>query len=155
MLENSMTIFLGADHGGFIIKEQIKTWLTGQGYQVQDVGADKLDESDSYPQYALAVATQVAQNPGSLGILTCHSGGGMVIAANKVKGIRAVAVEDEKSVIHAREHNNANVISLSGDWIDQNLIEPIITKFLTTPFDLTSRHQNRLNQITNYENESK
>ena len=149
-----MKIFIGSDHGGFELKEKVKSLLT-KGYLVQDLGALQFDPTDNYPQYALAVATQVAQTPGSFGILFCRSGGGMVIAANKVKGIRAVAVEDERSVVHAREHNNANIISLSGDWVNPDLIELIITKFLSTPFDITSRHQLRLDQISKYENENK
>ena len=115
-----MKIFLGADHGGFQFKEVLKNWLQDCGHEVIDCGADELDPTDDYPIIAEIVSRAVVaaeqENQSPVGILICRSGGGMVIAANKIAGIRAVEVFNENSARHAKEHNNANVISLAADW---------------------------------------
>lgn len=146
-----MTIYLGADHGGFQLKEQIKKYLQQQGYGVEDLGANQLDPDDDYPEIAWKVATKVAKDEQNRGILLCRSGGGMVIVANKVINIRAVAVGSEEAAEHARVHNNANIISLAADWVDSDKVEIIIDKFLKTNFDDNSRHQRRIVQISHLE----
>jgi ribose 5-phosphate isomerase B len=143
-------IFLGADHGGFSLKEQVKLWLSAGKYEFEDCGAKTLDPGDDYPPYAFAVAQNVSRG-GAKGILFCRSSGGMVIAANKVQGIRAVAAWDEKSAKHAREHNDANIIAIAGDWMDYETAEKIIRIFLTTEFSNEERHSRRINQIMDYE----
>ena len=118
-------IYLGADHGGFVLKENIKQFLKEHDLKYEDLGNTILDMDDDYPDYAFAVGERVGKEDApskkwkdrAKGILFCRSSGGMVIAANKVKNIRAVAVYDEKGARHAREHNDANIIALSGDWI--------------------------------------
>jgi ribose 5-phosphate isomerase B len=85
------------------------------------------------------------------GILFCRSSGGVVIAANKVKGIRAVAAWDEKSAMHAREHNDANIIAIAGDWTDEESAKKIVKIFLETEFTKEDRHVRRINQIMDYE----
>lgn len=160
-------IFFGADHGGFELKEQIKNWLQTEFAQkdtltVTDLGAHSFDAQDDYPEFALAVAEAVAQKSQVLndefpahqpayGILFCRSGGGMSIAANKVKGIRAVPVYTTKEAQHAREHNDATVISISGDWNSLDEIKAIVTTFLTTPYSQEERHTRRLKTILAYE----
>lgn len=146
-----MTIHLGADHGGFELKAAIKDWLENREYVVIDHGADRLNKTDDYPEFALPLAQAVAGNQQDRGILCCRSGGGMVIAANKVVGIRAVSVDTPKATYHAREHNNANVISLSADWLDTSHTIDILEVFLTTTFDQQSRHAHRLQMIADYE----
>lgn len=130
-----MKVYLAADHGGFQMKEKIKEWLMQEGYEVEDCGNTVMDESDDYTDFAFTAAEKVAHSTEeACGILFCRSGGGMVIAANKVKGIRAVDVFDLTSVIHARTHNNANIISLGGDWIDPREAQLIVKNFLETNF---------------------
>lgn len=181
---NQIQVVIGADHGGFGIKEQVKEWLTRQGYQVDDAGAFTLNPSDDYPEIALAVAKKVVKNAlvsqanvtthlnstshtqptihshstthansqiTTFGLLFCRSGGGMSIAANKVPGIRAVPVYSVQEAKHAREHNNAQIISLAGDWLDQKDIYDIIKAFLSTPFSQEERHVRRLTQIELFE----
>lgn len=142
-----MTIYLGTDHGGFELKEAIKQWLQEQTYQIEDCGAYELNKDDDYPDFAFAVAEKVANNSESVGILFCRSGGGMTIAANKITGIRAVDVFDLTSAIHAKTHNNANIISLGADWMNVEESKLIIENFLKTPFEGEERHIRRLEKI--------
>jgi ribose 5-phosphate isomerase B len=147
-----MTIYLGADHGGFELKNQLKAWLIEQGRQVEDCGALAFDPADDYPDYAFAVAKKVAANPGSLGILSCRSGAGMVIAANKVSGIRAanaVSVQDTK---FNRDHDDINVIAISGNWMQIEQAKEIVQVFLDTAFSQVERHVKRLAKIANFKN---
>lgn len=149
-----MKIILGADHGGFQIKENIKVWLEEQGHELIDVGADDLDPQDDYPVFAFAAAKEVAANKNAVGVLFCRSGAGMTIAANKVKDIRAVEVFNVISVKHAKQHNNANMIALSADWLKLEEIKEIIQVFLSSEFTGEGRHQRRIDQIKNIENKS-
>lgn len=146
-----MKIYLGADHGGFELKEKIKGWLTEWGYEIEDLGNTVIDENDDYPDFAFKVAESVAKNPESRGILACRSAAGMVIATNKIKRIRAVAAFDVVSAKHSREHNNANVLALSGDWMDETTAREIVRVWLETPFSKEERHQRRLDKIRKYE----
>lgn len=140
-------VYLGADHGGFELKEKVKGWLTELGFEYQDLGATALDNTDDYPPFAKAVADQVITNPLNRGILICRSGGGMVIAANKIKGTRAIYVFDEKSARHAREHNDANIACLAAGWIQESDARKAIEAFLTSMFSEEDRHSRRINQI--------
>lgn len=149
-----MTIYLGADHGGFHLKEKIKEILYAKELKVEDMGAQELVADDDYPQYAWAVASKVAQSDQNRGIIFCRSGAGMVIVANKKKGIRAVDIRSAEEARLAREKNNANVISLAGDYLDQSQTEQIIETFLETPFETGTRHQRRVEQIANIEEEN-
>jgi ribose 5-phosphate isomerase B len=144
-----MKIYLGADHGGFELKEKIKTWLTEQNYEVEDCGAFSYDGEDDYPDFTFPVAEKVAgdQTQESRGILFCRSSGGVIIAANKVRGVRAVGVTNTKAAQHAREHNNANMIGLAGDWMTEDQAKQAVLAFLTTPFSSESRHARRLEKI--------
>jgi ribose 5-phosphate isomerase B len=152
------TIYIGSDHGGFELKNHLKTWLEHQGYSVKDLGAEEFDPKDDYPQYAIAVAQAVVnfaegqtEDDFALGIIVCRSSGGVTVAANKVVGARAVAVYDVKSAVHAREHNNANIATISGDWLSKAQAEEVIKAFLTTSFNKEERHLRRLQQIANFE----
>jgi ribose 5-phosphate isomerase B len=148
---SNLEIYLGADHGGYQLKEAIKKWLIQQNFVVKDLGAYQLDPQDDYPQYAAAVARSVQNNPQAVGILFCRSGGGMVIAANKFANIRAVEVFNQMSAQHARQHNNANIISLAADWISQEEAQAAIQAFLHTSFFQEERHQRRIEQIRQLE----
>ncbi len=147
-------IYLGADHGGFALKEKIKKWLIKSGYRCVDLGNAKFEPTDDYPDFAFKVGEAVSQNPNALGILICRSGAGMVIAANKVKGVRAAAAFDQKSAKHSRRHNNTNVLVLSGDWFSYPKAKKIVAVWLKTNFSGEERHQRRLLKISQYENKN-
>lgn len=154
------TIYIGSDHGGFEQKHDLIVWLEKNGYRVNDMGPELLDPKDDYPDFAFAVAqavqkankTQsVAQDPVAFGILTCRSAAGMTIAANKVAGVRAVAVTDDRSAVHAREHNNANILALSGDWLTELEMRKLTESFILTAFSSEERHVRRLEKIAQFE----
>lgn len=155
-------IYLGADHGGFDLKEKIKKWLTKWGYEYEDLGNVLYEKEDDYPSFAIEVAKKVAleeegqkyPTPWSKrpkGVITCRSAAGMVIAANKVKGARAATAFDARSAKHSREHNDANVLALSGDWLDEYTAKKILKVWLETEFSGAERHVRRLKEIGEYE----
>jgi RpiB/LacA/LacB family sugar-phosphate isomerase len=217
IVNNRIKVYIGADHGGYKLKEKIKKWLGEWGYKYEDCGAFKLDPKDDYPDFALAVARKVArpyddlinsssakparypfsgtlastdddvhsqprQSPvqanvasknvpvadsrhtlspeilshersfESVGILACRSGAGMVIAANKVRGVRAGAAFDIRSAKHMREHNDANILAVSGDWLDERQAKGIIKVFLETKFSMEERHIRRIEKVAELEN---
>lgn len=143
-----LKIALGADHGGFHFKEQLKSELSGAGYEVVDVGASQIVPDDDYPQYAVAVARLVAAESVDLGILLCRSSIGMTITANKVKGIRAASCATPHQAQLAREHNHANVLSLSADELTWEQVWPIVEAFVETPVSPEERHRRRVLAIT-------
>ncbi len=164
-------IYLGADHGGFELKEKIKEWLTQNHYRFEDLGNVTLDPGDDYPEIAFKVAEKVAGEEkrlgnrqqatgnswkdGQKGVLLCRSAAGMVIAANKVKGIRAVAAFDKESAEHSRKHNNSNILALSGDRLSDLNVFAILKVWLETEFSNHERHVRRLKEIEKYENSSR
>lgn len=145
-------IYLGADHGGFELKEKIKQWLDDWGEAYEDLGAHELDPGDDYTEFAQRVAVRVnAETNRSIdwqdrakGILLCRSGGGMLIAANRYPRVHGVYVFDEESVVHARDNNDANVISLAGDWINDEEAKQVIKLWLETPFSGAERFERRI-----------
>ena len=150
-------IVIGADHGGYKLKEELQQFLTYLGYAVEDVGTNS-EESCDYPDYAFKVAVAVGNNDGALsqfpnvfGILVCRSAAGMIIAANKAKGVLAVAAMDEAAARHSREHNAANVLGLSGDLTSLEDAKIIVEAWLETPFSLEERHVRRLQKISDFE----
>lgn len=146
-------IYLGADHGGFALKDQLKVWLTEWGMPYVDLGAITLDPEDDYPDFAFTVAQAVAKAPTEhKGILACRSAAGVIIAANKVKGIRAVAPGTKQAARHSREHNDANVLGLSGDWLTLSDAQTVVQTWLQTPFSDEPRHQRRIEKISQFEN---
>ena len=144
-------IYIGSDHGGYDLKEKIKEFLGKKDYQFDDKGNLVFDKDDDYPYYAFKVAKAVAQVAGSKGILLCRSSGGVVIAANKVKGVRAVSASNVKEAKHAIEHNDANIIALPGDWITEQQAFDIVITFIETDFPKEERHLRRINMIKEYE----
>lgn len=140
-----MKIFIGNDHRGVALKRVIVKWLQENGHDVVNVGVDTNDSVD-YPDQAKAVAECVVANEGSIGILTCGSGVGMQIAANKFKGIRAAQVWDEWIAEYARRHNNANVITFSNERQTHDDILALIDIFLSSEFE-GGRHAARVDKI--------
>lgn len=144
-----LEIALASDHGGFDQKEQIKSWLSSQEYVVTDYGCDS-PESVDYPDFAYRACKAVAEGKADYAILVCGTGIGMQIAANKVHGIRAANITSVDFAKLCRQHNNANVLTLSGRFIDLEDNKEIITAFLTTDFE-GGRHMRRVEKIMNIE----
>jgi len=143
-------IYLGADHAGFAMKEKIKKWLSKQKISFVDLGDRKLQPTDDYPDYAAKVARAVAKNK-SWGILICGSAQGVCIAANKIKGIRAVAPFTLQEAGLSRKHEDANIICLSGWFFTLMKAKKMIGLFLNTPFSGEKRHVRRINKIKKLE----
>jgi RpiB/LacA/LacB family sugar-phosphate isomerase len=139
------TIAVGADHGGYELKEALKHHLQKRGLTVTDFGTNS-PESTDYPEYAQSVARSVAEHQHEFGLLLCSSGIGMSIAANKIPGARAALVWDEESAGMARRHNNANVLCLGGRGTDPDVARRIVDSFLSTPFE-GGRHERRVGKL--------
>lgn len=145
-----MRVAIGSDHAGFDQKERLRAHLTASGHEVVDVGTDSAEESVDYPDFALGVSRHVADGTVERGILVCGTGIGMAIAANKVDGVRAANVTDPEFARLAREHNDANVIAVSGRFVPEQVNEEIIDAFLSTDFG-GERHRRRLDKISELE----
>jgi ribose 5-phosphate isomerase B len=146
-----MKIALGADHGGFKLKNQLREMLTAAGHEVRDFGTDSPDSTD-YPDYAAPVSHAVADGAAERGILVCGSGVGMAIAANKVKGVRAAVGTSREAVVLTRQHNNLNVLTLGERVTDQATAQDLVKAFLETPFE-GGRHAQRVEKIAELEKE--
>ncbi|KWW99474.1 ribose-5-phosphate isomerase [Carbonactinospora thermoautotrophica] len=144
-------VHLGSDHAGFELKKHIATWLTEHGYEFVDHGPHAFDALDDYPPYVLRAATAVAEDPNSIGIVLGGSGNGEAIAANKVVGIRAALVWSVQIAVLAREHNNANIISLGARMHTPEEAIRLVEVFLTTPYSEEERHTRRIKMIHTYE----
>ena len=138
-------VALGADHGGFPMKEALKPLLKELGRDVVDVGTASTEAVD-YPDFATAVAILVSQGKAQLGIMVDGAGIGSCMVANKVPGVRAALCYDLTTAKNAREHNDANVLTLGGTLIGQRLAGDIVRAFLETPF-AGGRHQARVDKI--------
>ncbi len=145
-------IALGADHGGFLIKEAIRNYLEEKGIEYKDFGTYD-ENSVDYPEKAKNVATFIKDGNAKLGILCCGTGIGISIAANKVKGIRAAVVTDEFCAEMTRRHNDANILCLGGRVIDEEKAVKLCDIFLNTEFE-GDRHIKRLSMIEEIENNS-
>ena len=144
-------VYLGSDHAGFKIKERLKKYFEQKKILYEDLGTHSREPVD-YPDYALAVAKKVAKDKDARGILICGSGTGMVIAANKVKGIRAVAPYDSYSAEMSRKDNDANVLGLRARFFPFEKTKKIVAVWLAAPFSGKARHRRRINKITKMEN---
>jgi ribose 5-phosphate isomerase B len=137
-----MRVYLGSDHAGFERKETVREHLKAEGYEVTDVGTSS-PESVDYPDFAAKVARAVARGDADMGVLVCGTGIGMAIAANKVHGVRAANVTIPEFAKLARRHNDANVITVPGRYLQEPVVNEIIDTFLTTPFE-GGRHERRV-----------
>lgn len=140
-----MRVFLGSDHAGFAMKEALKPYLERRGIDLTDVGTHTEDSAD-YPDFAEQVARAVSEGRADRGVLVCGSGIGMAMAANKVPGVRAAMVTDAELAKMMRLHNDANVVTLGGRYISEELAEEILAAFFDTEFE-GGRHQNRIDKI--------
>ena len=138
-------IALGADHAGFSLKEELKSWLIGRGYEVVDCGTQS-SESVDYPDYAAAVAGAVTAGKAGRGVLVCGSGIGMAIAANKVPSIRAAACTDAYTARLSREHNDTNVLTLGARITARDSAIEILEAWLAAAF-AGGRHAQRVDKL--------
>ncbi len=134
---------IGADHGGFELKETIKAWLRERGFSILDFGAKSKDPADDYPDFAKPAAMAVGDGRAELGLLVCTSGVGICITANKVAGVRAGVAEDVETATIMRHHNDANVLCLSGKKTPVDLAKKIVDAFLAAKFE-GGRHERRV-----------
>ena len=146
-----MRIHIGSDHAGLEFKNRIVEHLQSQGHDVTDHGPHTFDPLDDYPVFCIPAAEAVAKDHGSFGIVLGGSGNGEQMAANKVKGIRAALVWSVETAKLAREHNDANVISLGGRMHDEAYCLQLVDTFLNTPFTGDERHMRRIGLIAKYE----
>jgi deoxyribose-phosphate aldolase len=146
---NIKTIAIGADHGGFAMKNELKAYLNDQGYIVDDCGTNiPPPTSVDYPKFAFAVASKVAENQADVGIMIDGAGIGSAMTANKVKGVRAALCYDISTARNAREHNNANMLTLGAGLVALGLAKQIVKTFLTTECTV-ERHLERVTMIDN------
>jgi RpiB/LacA/LacB family sugar-phosphate isomerase len=142
-------IYIGADHGGYKMKEQLKKFLQKKKLDFTDVGAKKLVKHDDYPDYAKLVGKKVSQNPlRNIGILICRSGQGVCIVANKFTHVRAALVWNTKEAEMSRIDDMTNVLCLPSDYISQKESEAIVNVWLKTPYSSDARHVRRIKKIS-------
>ncbi len=140
-----MQIGIACDHGGFELKEELKTYLRSIGHEPVDLGTFSKDSVD-YPDYAIQVAEKVSKGDLEKGILICGTGIGMSIVANKIRGVRAALANDLYSARFCREHVDANILVLGGRIVGKELAKEIVKIWIETPF-AGGRHQRRLEKI--------
>lgn len=147
-------VFLAADHAGFALKEKLKSFLEKRDFTLVDFGAFSYNKNDDYPDFVIPLAQEVAKSQKHFGIIIGGSGQGEAIAANKVKGARAVVVyfSNMKLVELTKQHNNANILSLGARFLTEKSAKKIVSLWLETKFPNEERHKRRLRKISNYEN---
>lgn len=165
-----MEVFLGTDHAGFDLKEEVKGFLEQKGYEVQDCGAHFFDKDDDYPDFISLAAKGVSKNPDTTrGIIFGGSGQGEAMVANKIKGVRCVVFYGPKLPVGAadasgrestdpfelirlaREHNNANMLSFGARFVTPEETFQAVELFLRTPFSAEERHKRRIDKIKELE----
>lgn len=145
-------IYIGADHGGYKLKEQLKKFLLKKKLEFVDVGAKKLKAGDDYPDYAKLVGKKVSQNPmANSGLLICRSGQGVCIVANKFPHVRAALVWNTQEAKMSRTDDMTNVLCLPSDYISEKEAEKITAVWLKTPYSSDPRHVRRVKKISGLE----
>lgn len=139
-------VYIGADHAGYTAKSELAAFLREQGYEVTDLGTFS-EEPFDYPDISREVGEKVVKNDNSRGILLCGSGVGVAIAANKVHGIRATLANSVELAKGAREHNDANVVTMGARMTEMSLIKEIAIAFLTTEASTEERHKRRVQKM--------
>ena len=149
-----MQIAIGADHGGYVLKEELKEFLAAKEHEVLDVGAHSFQPLDDYPDFAKAVSETIALGQAHKGIMICGSGVGASVAANKVKGVRASVCHDTYSAHQGVEHDDLNVLCLGARIIGGELAREIVAAFVSAQFTHEERHQRRLGKVLSMEKDS-
>jgi ribose 5-phosphate isomerase B len=142
-----MKIYIGSDHRGFLLKEKVAKWLFELGYEFMDLGANHLDPKDDYTKYAESVASLVANNKNSKGILLCGSGVGVDVAANKFDGVRASIGINANHVKAGRNDDDMNILVIAADFTKEEIAKEMLTAFLETEFSGKARFKKRLEDI--------
>jgi ribose 5-phosphate isomerase B len=144
-------VYLGSDHAGYELKARLVEWLASAGHQPVDCGPSSYVPDDDYPVYVMRAAQGVIDNPGSLGIVIGGSGNGEQIATNKIPGIRAALAWTDETAQLARQHNDANVLSLGARMYDIDAAVGFAKVFVGTAFSGEPRHARRLAMVADYE----
>ena len=145
-----MRIYLGADHRGFELKEEIKNWLQENEYEVEDTGAFIFDPEDDYVDYALKVAESIEGGASDdRGILLCGSGHGVEIVANRFPRVRAILGFNDEVTVQGREHEDANILVLAADWLEGGEATERVRMFLTAEKRDDARYERRRARMTN------
>ena len=146
-----MRVHFGCDHAGFELKEALKERLTALGHEPVDHGPAEYDALDDYPPFCFAAAEATVADPGSLGVVIGGSGNGEQIAANKVRGARCALAHSTETAQLARQHNDANLVSVGARMHDLETAIGLVVTFLETPFSEDPRHIRRIQLLTDYE----
>ncbi len=146
-----MRVHIGGDHAAYDLLGELVSFLEGEGHEVTNHGPHTYDAEDDYPVFVLRAAEAVAADPESLGVVLGGSGNGEQMAANKVAGIRAALCYNEELATLAREHNNAQVISIGARMTAVEEAKAMVAAFLATPFSEAPRHQRRIDMVAAYE----
>jgi ribose 5-phosphate isomerase B len=147
------TVYIGADHRGFELKNQLVSWLKEQGKQVEDLGNSIADSEDDYPEFAGMVAEKISEDPDSKGIVICGSGIGVDMVANKYDGVRSGLGLSTEQIEEARSADDINVLALAADFIDFDAACEMVNMFLDTDYKGEERFERRLDQVTQIEEE--
>ncbi|MEX8546186.1 MAG: RpiB/LacA/LacB family sugar-phosphate isomerase [Mucilaginibacter sp.] len=142
-----MKVGIGADHGGFELKEMLRDYLKNLRHEVVDFGAASLAQGDDFPDYVIPLAKAVASGEVERGIAVCGSGVGACIAANKVSGVRAALITDHFSAHQGVEDDNMNVMTIGGRVVGFNVAQELVTSFLNAKFIGAERHLRRLEKV--------
>jgi ribose 5-phosphate isomerase B len=146
-----MRVHLGFDHAGFELKEALRRRLTDLGHEPVDHGPAAYDAVDDYPPFCFAAAEATVADPGSLGVVIGGSGNGEQIAANKVRGARCALAHSVETAQLARQHNDANLVSVGARMHDETTALGLVEAFLAEPFSGDPRHLRRIQMLTDYE----
>lgn len=146
-----MRVHIGGDHAAFELHQELLTFLADEGHEVTDHGPFEYDAVDDYPVFVIRTAQAVAADPGSRGIVLGGSGNGEQMAANKVAGIRAALCYDVELARLAREHNDAQIISMGGRMQPVEVSKEMVRVFLATEFTGEERHQRRIDMVSAFE----
>lgn len=143
-------IYIASDHGGFALKDKLILFLKKKNYTLEDLGPHELNPEDDYPDYVIPLARKVVGSK-DLGIAICRNGQGVCIATNKVKGIRAVTGFSKKMIESTKKDDNANVLCIPADYVEEKEVKQMVLLWLKTPFSNLARHKRRLNKIKRIE----
>ena len=147
-----MLIYIGSDHRGFALKDKLKLFLSARGWSVTDLGARTYEEGDDYPEYAAAVAKKVSEEfETARGVLICGSGVGVDVVANKFRRVRSALCSSPDQAFDARNDDDANVLALGANYLDDGMAQKILLTWLQTPFSGEAKHRKRLEDIANLE----
>lgn len=146
-----MTVYIGSDHRGFKLKQELEVWLKSKKHEIVDVGALVYDPTDDYPMVSERLGRAVSVSPERKGILLCGSGVGGSAAVNKIDGVRAAIGINAEQVRAGRHDDKMNILVIAADETSSTLAKQMVEAFLTTPYHKTQRYERRINQVKKLE----